>query len=156
MIEVPLGKGPFVALIDDDDEWVMEWSWNAVPRPTTVYVLRWDKLRSGRQMSVLLHRQILKPTAMMEVDHRNGDGLDNRKSNLRLATHAENSRNRRLQCNNTSGVRGVHWSTRKQKWRARIKVDNRYIELGCFEDLTEAAAVREQAALKYYGEFQRQ
>jgi hypothetical protein len=56
---------------------------------------------------------------------------------------------------NTSGVRGVHWYASKGKWRARIKVNNKYIELGLFNDLESAARVREAAALKYYGEFQR-
>jgi hypothetical protein len=80
---------------------------------------------------------------------------NNRRTNLRFATPAQNARNRPLQRNNTSGVRGVHWYAPKGKWRARNKVNNKYIDLDLFTDLESATRVREAAALKYYGECQR-
>lgn len=162
MIEIPLsGKYQhLVALVDDGDEWVTEWKWYAMTRPRTTYVSRADILPGGYRTSYLLHRVIMRSTTRhsivhFEVDHVNGDGLDNRRENLRLATPAQNAHNRPLQSNNTSGVRGVHWSVRRQQWRARIKVNNRYIELGFFSTLEGARAKREAAERKYYDEFVR-
>jgi hypothetical protein len=157
VIEIPL-EGKYhhlVALVDDEDEWVTQWKWYAMARPRTTYVSRNDVLGSRYRVSYLLHRELMNAPCNKEVDHRNGDGLDNRRTNLRFATPAQNARNRPLQRNNTSGVRGVHWYASKGKWRARIKVNNKYIDLGLFNDLQSAARVREAAALKYYGEFQR-
>ena len=92
MIEVPLsGKYHFLsALVDDEDEWVMQWKWYAMIRPRTTYVSRLDVLSSGRKTSYLLHRVIMRRTLgneplYTEVDHRNGNGLDNRRANLRFA-----------------------------------------------------------------------
>jgi len=157
MIALPLhGKGDLVALIDDEDEWLMEWKWYVLRGTTTNYAIRsaWSG-RWNMSTSLMMHREIMSAPVHMEVDHRNGNGLDNRTENLRLATRAQNARNRRIQSNNTSGIRGVDWRKREQKWRARIKVDNTYIELGHFTDLEEAKVVREEAALYYYGEFAR-
>jgi hypothetical protein len=162
MIEIPLsGKYHYLtALVDDDDEWVTQWEWYAMPRPRTTYVSRPETLPNGRRTSYLLHRVIMgaaitESIVLMEIDHRNGDGLDNRRANLRLATPAQNARNRPLQSNNTSGVKGVDWYPSKKKWRARIKVNNKYIDLGLFDYLEDAKKVREAAAAKYFREFQR-
>ena len=84
-----------------------------------------------------------------DMDHWDGNGLDNRLSNLHEVTRQENQQNRRMQANNTSGVTGVYRNKPKQKWQARIGVAGKYIHLGYFNDLQDAAAVRERANLKY-------
>lgn len=137
MIELPLaGKSGLVALIDDQDAHLLEMAWYAMTTPYTTYVFR-----ATNGTTELMHRVIMKASCRLTVDHRSGNGLDNRRANLRLATNAQNARNRKLQSNNTSGVRGVHWCERKQRWRARIKVNNRYIDLGMFRiDSVETSA----------------
>jgi hypothetical protein len=151
MIELSLaGRSGLVALIDDQDAHLLEMAWYAMATPYNTYVFR-----ATNGTTELMHRVIMKASCRFMVDHRNGNGLDNRRANLRLATNAQNARNRKLQVNNTSGVRGVYWCERKQKWRARIKVDNRYIDLGMFTDLEKARTVREKAERRYYGEFVR-
>ena len=84
-----------------------------------------------------------------EIDHWNGNGLDNRLSNLREVTHQENHRNKRMLVNNTSGVTGVCWVKSRRKWYAQIMVAGKDINLGYFDNLQDAAAVRERANLKY-------
>lgn len=79
------------------------------------------------------------------IDHINGDPADNRLENLRLATQGENMRNLKRPRNNTSGVAGVYWKAADRKWVARIRVDGRYVELGRFLSLDEAAAARKAA-----------
>lgn len=90
-----------------------------------------------------------------QIDHINGDRSDSCFSNLRLATHAENMRNSKLNKNSSSGVKGVYWSTEKKIWVARIYVDNCAIHLGLFTDIEDAATAYEKAAKEHFGEFAR-
>lgn len=80
-----------------------------------------------------------------EVDHINGNGLDNRWCNLRVVTRSENSRNMRRPENNKSGAIGVHWRADCRKWRAFIKIDGKQIQLGLFSDFNNAVAARKAA-----------
>lgn len=84
-----------------------------------------------------------------EIDHISGDGLDNRWSNLREATHTVNGRNAKRYSHNTSGFTGVGWHKASRKWQANIKVNGTYIHLGCFDDLTAAVEVRKDAERQY-------
>jgi len=88
----------------------------------------------------------------IEVDHANGDTLDNRKNNLRVVTHQENMMNQRvLPSNNTSGHIGVSWDKKLNKWIAQIKVNQKHIHLGVFYTIEEAIGSRKQGELKYFG-----
>lgn len=87
-------------------------------------------------------------------DHVNRNPLDNRRNNLREANRQENSRNHSLRKDNTSGVSGVNWSKRMNKWYARINNnDGKRISLGYFDDINDAIISRLKAEKKYYGEF---
>lgn len=145
MKKIPLSQGLF-ALVDDDFELIHKWH---VSRARyTAYAIRRDK-----KNHVLMHREIMGfPDSF--VDHINGNGLDNRKENLRLVTHAENMRNRRVQANNKSGFRGVH-QKKDGFWYAQIKIDGVQKYLGCYKTPQEASAVYEKEAEIQYGEFRR-
>jgi hypothetical protein len=84
-----------------------------------------------------------------EVDHVNGDVADNRAVNLRAVSHRENAKNVKLRADNKSGVCGVFWNTRNQKWHAKIRVAGQDIELGQYGDLAAAAEARHHAAEQY-------
>lgn len=148
--ELILSQGK-VALVDDEDfDWLNQWKWCVMRRKKTFYVVR--SARSHSKMAYL-HRVILNAPKGMEVDHINGDGLDNRRSNLRLATRAENGRNRHMQVNNKSGYKGVSWYKQYGRWRTTIKVSGKTLNLGYF-DLPEIAALAyDEAARGYFGEF---
>lgn len=84
-----------------------------------------------------------------QLDHINGDGLDNRRSNLREVTGIENNRNAKRYAHNTSGTMGVCWSKNRRKWVARIKVNGTTFHLGCFGNLPDAVEARKSAELRY-------
>ena len=86
----------------------------------------------------------------IEVDHINGNRLDNRKSNLRIVTRQENMYNKSEYKNNTSGVKGVKWNKDRQKWQVQINHNKKRIHLGLYSDLEEAKQVRLQAEEKYF------
>lgn len=90
-----------------------------------------------------------------EIDHVNGDKSDNRIANLRRATRSQNCANKRSRRDNVSGVKGVQWFERNQKWGARICIDGQTQFLGLFDRLEDAAAAYKNAAHKYFGEFAR-
>lgn len=115
-----------------------------------VYSQKWKK---GKATTYKLHRVIMDAPVGMDVDHINGNPLDNRRSNLRICTHKENSRNTKLAKNNTSGAIGVRWDKTKNKWLARIKVDYKDIHIGRFNNFKDAVKARKDAEIKYFGEF---
>lgn len=98
-----------------------------------------------------MHRVIMNPPVGMEVDHINRNKLDNRRSNLRICTHAENLANRIKPRNNTSGYKGVVWNKSRSKWLAQITVKKRHIYLGQFDDIEEANEAYNLGFVKYYG-----
>jgi hypothetical protein len=90
-----------------------------------------------------------------EVDHQNGDRIDNRISNLREATHSENLKNTSFQINNKSGRKGVHWDAERRRWLAQIMVGGKHMHLGRFRDLDAASEAYESAAKLHFGDFAR-
>lgn len=100
------------------------------------------------------HRLIMNiDDSRYDVDHKNGNKLDNRKKNLRICKHSQNSKNKAVNKNNKSGIVGVYWNNRCGKWVAEIKVDYKRISLGYFDDINEAADARRKAEIKYFGEY---
>jgi hypothetical protein len=91
----------------------------------------------------------------IEVDHINGNTLDNRKSNLRLCSHKENGRNRKLNKNNTSGAKGVNWDKHALKWKCEIRINTKKLYLGLFAEIEQAKKAYAEASKKYHGEYGR-
>ena len=104
---------------------------------------------------VLFHRVVMDEHSKYEIDHILGYNFrnDNRKSNLRRATHSQNGINKRMQSNNTSGYVGVGKHKRTQKWRAYIIINKKQIELGLFDNKMDAVKARKIAEEKYFGEW---
>ena len=101
--------------------------------------------------NALIHRIIMNCPPKMQIDHINGDRLDNRKSNLRICNNCQNNANKYTPRTNTSGYKGVWY--RGKSWSAQIQVKGQTIRLGTFKNIEGAAQAYNDAALKYFGEF---
>ena len=123
---------------------------NSSPRKKNFYAYR-----KVRGVSVFLHHMILPHREGYVVDHVNGQGLDNRRQNLRYATYSQNSCNQRLRSDNMSGVKGVSWDARDRNWTAEVTVDGKKHRLGRFKMLSAARAAYRKAARQLHGEFAR-
>jgi hypothetical protein len=147
---IPLTKG-FFAKVDDDDylkyghlKWISQ---GLDPRPA-----RRMSTDTGVKL-VYLYRLIMNAPKGKDVDHINGNALDNRKSNLRIATHSDNLANSKLHKNNTSGYRGICWAEYTKRWRVKITKNYKIYEMGYFDTKKEAITAYNELAKKLHGEF---
>lgn len=156
MIEVPLTKGQ-IALIDDEDAArVLQFKWEYMlnARSKRGYAKRKVK-RNGKNHSVYLHRFLLNAPPGIQVDHINGNGLDNQKSNLRLATHGQNQFNSRKRVDSQNKYKGIYHDNQRGTYVARLKAKGYDISLGGFKTAIEAARAYDELARAYHGEFAR-
>lgn len=148
---VPLTRG-LVAVIDVDDVPLVSGRlWHAHVCRGGTYARTWVRDAEGELVGLLLHKAI---TGYQMTDHIDGDGLNNRRANLRKTSRAENNQNSRMQKNNKSGFKGVS-QARSGRWRARIAVECRQITLGTFDSPQEAHRAYCSASKKLHGEFGR-
>lgn len=148
-LKIPLSRKGFAkqdyALIDlEDYSRVSNFKWYFTDR----YI---RAVMYGNTIS--LHRFILNYFGTKDVDHINGNTLDNRKANLRICSHSRNIINSKKRKDNTSGITGVYWDKTNKKWVAKITVSNKLKTLGCFKNKDKAIVCRTKAVKKYYKEF---
>ena len=150
--QISLTQGKFALVDDEDYDELNKHKWFALKSRKTFYASR--KTHNGKRTTVMMHRQILGlvPGDGKITDHRNRDGLDNRRSNLRIVNHAINNHNHGGHSHNSSGHNGVHWDTQANKWRARIMVGGKQIHLGYHNEIKDAVEARRLGELKYWGE----
>lgn len=155
-MEIPLTRGQ-VAIVDAEDfEWLSQYKWQA----------KWDKCKKGYYAvtgksilksfsTTIMHRLIVGAKKGDIVDHIDGNGLNNRKSNLRIVTSTENAINHKIRSDNTSSVTGVRFRKSCKKWYAFISINKKETFLGSFVNFEDAVDARGKAEKKYYGDFVR-
>lgn len=155
---VPLTQGLHAIVWESDYYWLMQWKWSARKNKCTgcFYAMRNSETLNGKRKIIMMHREILgiEDDISHRGDHKNSrDTLDNRRSNLRIASSLQNARNARRRKDNTSGLKGVMFHKVMRKWVSYIQVERKRIRLGYFETKELAYLAYCAAAVKYFGEF---
>lgn len=150
-----------VALVDDEDyDLLTKHKWCAVKQKHK-HGFNWYAARQiarltpavNRQVTLFMHREIMNIDKRYDVDHRDNNGLNNQRSNLRQATRNQNLQNQPKTVGSNSQFKGVCWHKRDKRWRAQISINKHVIHLGNFKDEIEAAKTYDSAAKHYFGEF---
>lgn len=145
MKELTLSRGK-IALVDDEDfEYVSQWKWTALFTSKN-----WYASRDGSK--ILLHRIIMRARSGQIVDHKDRNGLNCQKINLRFCTKSQNQMNRRPR-GGTSRYKGVWLRGDTDRWQAEIHYNYKKVSLGCYNTQEEAAIAYNKAAKEYHGEF---
>lgn len=155
MKEINLTNGG-VALVDDDEfEELSKFKWFGHREHNATYVWRHQYNGTRKYGKVKMHRQVMKTNDDMIIDHRDRNGLNNQKSNLRICSCGENLMNATIRSDNASGFKGVSYHKKNKRWRATINKDGKQKSLGCYATPEAAAVAYNSAALELFGEFAR-
>ena len=147
---IPLTRGQYAIVDVEDFAELNKYKWFASKYSNSFYARR--VIYGGRVIQ--MHRQVMKYSGELVVDHRNGNGLDNRKANLRLATRRQNQFNRKQRCDAVlSKYKGVTFRKKTNKWLVRIGYNGERINLGVFDNEADAAKAYDEAAKELFGEF---
>lgn len=147
MQKIKLSNGMFALVDDEDFDLVAAYKWRVCGSGYA--------FRTHKKKSIFMHHMILDAPGGYLRDHINGDRLDNRRSNLRLATALQNSANAKRRSDNTSGFKGVYWNKQIRRWKVQIRDGAKRIHLGYFHDVMDAARAYDAKAKEFFGEFAR-
>jgi hypothetical protein len=151
---IPLTKGQWTIVWEPDYEWLMQRLWLANPNRVGGYYARTcAREEDGKNLHVDMHQILLPLPSGMEVDHKNGNTLDNRRDNLQPATKGQQAQNKKRYRNNTTGMKGT--TVDQGRPRARISVGGKRIELKHDGTLKGAGSAYKDAAIKCFGKFAR-
>ncbi len=154
MKTIPLTQGHSAVVDDRNYQDLSQFKWYAQVTANTVYAKTVYRYKGGFRFE-LMHRRILGLIKgdNIKADHRDGDGLNNQRSNLRTCTMRQNNMNRRKAKTNTSGYKGVTLCKIKNKWKSSIRIDGRSRTLGYNFCIVKAAKLYDEAAAEHFGEF---
>jgi hypothetical protein len=150
MKQISLSNG-FVALVDDKDyDSLIKYRWHFMRARKLTYAYR-AETNGGKQTNILMHRQIMDAKKGTIIDHLDGNGLNNTRSNLRFVTSSQNAQNTRKAHGKTSAYKGVSWHSSKGKWRAVIKQSGKSTHIGYFASEELAAEAYDNTARAVFG-----
>jgi hypothetical protein len=145
---IPLTQDKFAVVDPQDYPHLSRYKWTAAKSPNTFYAVR-----SDRDKQIRMHRQITGAPPNLVCDHIDHNGLNNRKSNLRLCTRSQNARNQRPQTGRSSKYKGVSWHKLDKRWHARAHSNQITHHLGSFKNELDAAKAYDEKAKELFGKF---
>lgn len=152
---IPLTNGRRALVDPDDHDRIIEHLWRAQRASGSTEHVPWYAMTTIDRKVVSMHALVLGIEDGRLIDHASRNGLDNRRVNLREATHSQNAMNRKRQSNNTSGFKGVTWNKQTERWQVMIQVDRKLERIGFFDTPEDAALAYDAAARIRFGEFAR-
>lgn len=153
---IPLTRNQVTLVSTHRYEELSKFNWCATHRGTGKGFIAVRRIGTRKEGRVLPMHEVICPCPEgMEPDHINGNALDNRDENLRPSTHHQNTMNKPIQPNNTSGFKGVSYRKDRRKWGAYIKFNGKMIHLGRFIDREDAARAYDRKAIELFGDFAR-
>lgn len=155
MKKIKLNLNKFAFIDSEDFNKVSAYKWYADKSGNGFYAVANSKDENGKHKKIRMHQFIFGKKIGFQIDHIDGNGLNNMKSNLRYATHSQNQHNRKKYTNNTSDLKGVFWHKNKKKWYSAIRVSSKLVHLGYFDSKLKAHETYCKAALRFHGDFAR-
>jgi hypothetical protein len=156
MKEIYLTQGKVTQVDDSDFNWLMRYKWYAYLGYGKIWYAERGKYICEKHYTIRIHREIFlinNIKTSYEIDHIDGNGLNNQKYNLRAATRSQNSINRGLNSNNTSGFKGVYYYRTRMKFRAMIGYQGERLHIGYFNDPIDAAVEYDRYAKRLFKEY---
>jgi len=151
---ITLNKGYFAKVYVCDLPLISSLKWIALVQPRSVYAIASYRLSKGVYKTAYMHRIITSATKGIQVDHKDGDGLNNLSSNLRLATASQNQMNMRKHTKK-AGLKGAYYHKRDNRWLAQISINRKHVYLGCYETEIDAHMAYCVASKEIHGDFGR-
>lgn len=150
MKTIKLSKGYYAVVDDEDFERLNKFKWSYAYG----YAIRTIKGNGEKKsQTIFMHNEVLEKINGMQTDHKNRNGLDNQKENLRHATESQNKANRSKRLGTVSGYTGVYFEKKTNRWRARYQAFNIRKTIGYFSTPEEAAMAYDKAMVEAFGEF---
>jgi hypothetical protein len=151
-VKYQINDDTYVLIDEEDVAHVERYKWSPRVHERTTYAQA-NVWRNDQRSTLVLHRFIARAQDNEHVDHRNGDGLDCRKANLRTCLKFQNNRNARVRTDNTSGYKGVSWWKHGERWTAGIMLDGKRRHIGYFPTAEDSARAYDAVAQWLWGEF---
>jgi len=148
MKTIPLSRGKAAIVDDDDYEFLNESRWYVSEFENHCYAVK----AGTKRTKIFMHRVIMGALKDVFIDHINGNGLDNKRCNLRICTNSQNQQNRHTACG-VSKHKGVHWNKKERRWYSKIKKNGKCYWLGGYKSEIAAAIAYNTAARELFGEF---
>ena len=154
MPAIQLSSGKDVHVSDEDYAYLCQWTWGELKGTYTTYAARGIRI-DGIYQKILMHRVIAERMGLDidfdEIDHKDGNGLNDRRSNLQVLTKSYNQHKSRIRSDSTTGVRGINQCRDSGLYIVRIQVEGKRYHVGRFSTIEEAISAREQAEIQYLG-----
>lgn len=153
MKQISLTQGKFAIVDDQDYDWLNQWKWYY----NNKYAKRKTLGGKTKRKTIYMHRLIMNAlSGLLDIDHKDGNFLNNRRANLRFCNDSQNQRNKHAKkINALSNYKGVSWHKRNKKWIANLVFNQKLIHIGYFKKEIEAAKAYDKKAKELFGEFAR-